>query len=271
MKQYIDLCNTILETGKRKPSGRNIPDTISCFGLTYQVDMADGFPLLTTKKMPFKSIVRENIWFLSGSKSIKGFNIPFWDAWVDEKSEVPSPYGYYWRQFPNPDWDDYYTGRQKPNIDQFQKVIDTLKTNPFSRRLVVSAWEPNNAWSSILPPCHLLFIFNYDGERLNLHLTQRSGDVPIGIPFNLAGYALLLHIVCNIVNMIPGVFSHSITDAHIYVDQIDLIKEQLLRIPYKLPTLNIKRKLLSLDDIKEKDFELIDYISHDKINYPVAV
>lgn len=273
VKVYKDILERIIKEGKRKPSGRDIPDTLSVFNVNYEVDLAEGFPLLTTKQVSFKNVVREILWYLSGDKSIKGHNIPFWEPWADpETGEVPSPYGYYWRRFPSVNNEAGPRGFGViEEIDQIRNVINSLLTNPFSRRMIVTAWEPGNAWRSSLPPCHDFFGFNYDGERLNLHLTQRSCDWPIGEPYNLAGYSLLLHMICDFTGLTPGKFAHSIIDAHIYENQIESALKQLERGEGPLPTLVITRKVDSISKYKLSDFELVGYKHAGKLEYPVAV
>ena len=267
MKIYKDLVNKILTEGVKKPSGRNVPDTLSIFGYTYQHDLDDGFPLLTTKKMSFSAIAREVCWYISGDKSIKGHDIPFWEPWVNDLGEVPSPYGFYWRHFPTTKKQSKYD----QGTDQLFYVVETLRKNPYSRRLVISAWDPTNAQTSSLPPCHILQVYNFDGERLNLHLTQRSGDVPIGIPFNLAGYSLLLSVIAKVLRMKPGVFSHTIVDAHIYEDQVELIKAQVDRDEKPLPTLEFQTNIKDVFSFRPHDVTLLNYDSHSAINFPVSV
>ncbi len=290
MKQYLDLVKEVLERGTRKENRTGV-DTISAFNINYSIDMRDGFPLLTTKEISWKNIVVENLWFLSGDLHIgllKKHGCKFWDHWADNEGFVPSAYGNFWRKFP-------VHGEPRYN-DQVRYVLDTIKKNPNSRRMVISAWAPGNAQASGLPPCHLLFIFNvqYDdkGEpRLCVHLTQRSCDVALGVPYNIAGYSFLLHLFAHLTGMKPGIFGHSLVDAHIYTkkadgsmeeyDHIPGLKEQLDRSVRKLPSLVINPSIKTLDDVMnlidaDNDtilsiFKLEDYRSEPFIPFKVAV
>ena len=263
MKQYLDLVAEVLERGTRKENRTGV-DTISAFNINYSIDMKDGFPLLTTKEISWKNIVVENLWFLSGDLHIgllKKHGCKFWDHWADEDGFVPSAYGNFWRKFP-------VHGESKYN-DQVKYVIDTIKKNPNSRRMVISAWAPGNAQTSGLPPCHLLFIFNVqygkDGvPRLCVHLTQRSCDVALGVPYNIAGYSFLLHLFAHLTGIEPGTFGHTLVDAHVYTkkadgsmeeyDHIPGLKEQLSRETGELPNLVIDPSIKTLDDV----IDLID-------------
>jgi len=279
MREYLDLVKTVIEKGKHKPTRTGV-DTISYFGAFYKVDLNKGFPLLTTKKMQWKSLLYEVLWYLSGENHIRNLrqHTKIWDAWADENGNLETAYGYYWRHFPsaqknkNGEW-------VVREVDQIQYVIDEIKRNPSSRRLVVSAWEPGNATTSKLPPCHYTFVFNVNSGKLNCHLTQRSGDIALGIPFNLAAYSILTQIIAQQVGLEPGEFAHTIIDAHIYVgnklnstekyDHLEGLKEQLKREPLPLPTLKIADK--TINDLKFEDFELIGYQHHEKIPFEVAV
>ena len=279
MKEYLSLIKTVMENGTHKPSRTRI-DTISYFGAFYKVDLQNGFPLLTTKKMHWNSLLREVLWYLSGENHIRnlGQYTKIWDAWADEDGNLETAYGYYWRHFPsaqknkNGEW-------EVREVDQIKYVIDEINRNPNSRRLVVSAWEPGNATSSKLPPCHYSFVFNVNSGKLNCHLTQRSGDLALGIPFNLAAYSLLTQVIAQQVGLELGEFAHTIVDAHIYIgekgtenekyDHLEGLKEQLTREPLPLPQLRITNK--PIDDLKFGDFELVNYQYHDKIKFEVAV
>jgi len=279
MKEYLSLIKTVMENGTHKPSRTGI-DTISYFGAFYKVDLQNGFPLLTTKKMHWNSLLREVLWYLSGENHIRnlGQYTKIWDAWADEDGNLETAYGYYWRHFPsaqknkNGEW-------EVREVDQIKYVIDEINRNPNSRRLVVSAWEPGNATSSKLPPCHYSFVFNVNSGKLNCHLTQRSGDLALGIPFNLAAYSLLTQVIAQQVGLELGEFAHTIVDAHIYIgekgtenekyDHLEGLKEQLTREPLPLPQLRITNK--PIDDLKFGDFELVNYQYHDKIKFEVAV
>jgi len=279
MKQYHDLVKQVLENGVRKPSRTGV-DTISYFGAFYRVDLAEGFPLLTTKKMIWKSLLHEVLWYLSGENHIRNLQkkTKIWDAWADENGNLDTAYGYYWRKFPSAQKDENGNWVVK-EIDQIQYIIDEIKRNPYSRRLVVSAWEPGNATTSKLPPCHYTYAFNVSDGKLNCHLTQRSGDIALGIPFNLAAYSLLTQIIAQETELGLGYFAHTIIDAHIYYaekgspmekyDHSEGLKEQLKREPLSLPKLTIAQK--PIDELKFEDFELVDYKSHEKINFEVAV
>ncbi len=279
MKQYQELVKLVMDKGTYKKTRTGI-DTISYFGAFYKVDLSEGFPLLTTKKMHWKSLLHEVLWYLSGENHIRNLrkHTKIWDAWADESGNLETAYGYYWRHFPSAVKDE--NGNWKvTEVDQIKYVIDEIKRNPNSRRLVVSAWEPGNATKSKLPPCHYSFVFNVNDGKLNCHLTQRSGDIALGIPFNLAAYSLLTQVIAQQVNLELGEFAHTIVDAHIYVaaegsdtekfDHLMGLKEQLKRDPLPLPQLKIKNKPLS--ELYFEDFELIGYHHHDKIPFEVAV
>lgn len=279
MKVYLDLVRKVLDEGIRKPSRTGI-DTISYFSAHYQVDLAEGFPLLTTKKMHWPSLLRELLWYLSGENHIRNLReyTKIWDAWADEDGNLDTAYGHYWRKFPsatkdkNGEW-------QVREVDQIRYVIDTLKRDPASRRLVVTAWEPGNATTSKLPPCHYTYAFHASGNRLNCHLTQRSGDIALGIPFNMAAYAALTQIIAQEVGLEVGRFAHTIVDAHIYCadpdspmaeyDHVAGLREQLTRHPMALPRLKIARK--PIDELRFEDFELVGYECQSPIKFKVAV
>ena len=289
MKQYLDAVRETLERGTRKPNRTGV-DTISTFNINYEIDLAAGFPLLTTKEISWKNIVIENLWFLSGETDI-GFlqkhGCKFWDPWADERGRVPSAYGNFWRSFPLPD---------NRGNDQIAYVIKQLRENPMSRRMVVSAWAPGNAQQSELPPCHAFWVVNVqhgaDGEpALCLHLTQRSCDVALGVPYNIAGYALLLELLARFGGMRAGLLAHTLVDAHIYTakadgtmaeyDHVPGLREQLKRAPRALPSLEIDESIRSLDDIAPllemeteeilAKFSLRGYDPHPAIQFKVAV
>lgn len=288
MKEYLDIVNQVIQRGTRKENRTGI-DTISAFGIHYTADMQQGFPLLTTKKIAWKNIVAENLWFLSGSPNIdllRRHGCKFWEPWADDVGNVPSAYGHIWRNFPN---------GHKASNDQIAWAIRELQRNPMSRRIAISAWDPNNGQTSRLPPCHLLFILNVqvtpEGPTLNLHLTQRSCDIGLGVPYNLAGYAFLLHLFARFANLRPGLFSHTLVDAHIYTakadgsmseyDHLPGLQKQLKRSPRQAPQLEIDPKVQSLDDLNWvfelstedmlKVFALKDYDPHPAIKFTVAV
>ena len=279
MIQYLDLVKLVMDRGNLKPSRTGV-DTISYFGAFYKVDLNKGFPLLTTKKMYWNSLLREVLWYLSGENHIRNLrkHTKIWDAWADEDGNLETAYGHYWRHFPSAKKNKFGEWEVK-EVDQIQYIIDELQSNPNSRRLVVSAWEPGNATTSKLPPCHYTFVFNVNDGKLNCHLTQRSGDIALGIPFNLAAYSLLTQIIAQQAGLELGEFAHTIIDAHIYVaakgsetesyDHLSGLKEQLKRKPLPLPQLKIANK--PLDDLTFDDFELINYQHHDKLKFEVAV
>ncbi len=235
MQQYLELVDAVLSEGTYKPNRTGV-DTISSFSEHYEVDLQEGYPLLTTKRMDgyrWDSMLHEVCWYLSGEEHIRDLReeTKIWDAWADEEGKLDTAYGRFWRRFPVPEGDDQLAGESWPEegqqwvteeedgrrtFDQLQYVIDTLSDSPNSRRLVVNAWHPANAAVSTLPPCHYSFVFNVQGDRLNCHLTQRSGDTALGIPFNIAAYALLTKVIAQQTGFEPGTFAHTVVDAHVY-------------------------------------------------------
>ena len=282
MKVYLDLVRNVLENGVRK-SNRTGIDTLSNFAEFYEVDLSEGYPLLTTKKVYFRSVIMELLWYLRGEGHIRWLrdekNVHIWDDWADEDGEVGPIYPVLWRRFPYFECEEVnFEGNAskmskrmwvKKEYDQVQEAINTLKTNPNSRRIVVSAWHPGLLDEMALPPCHIMYVFNVSDGRLNCHLTQRSGDIALGIPFNLACYATLTQIIAQEVGLEPGTFAHTIVDAHIYVNHIDGLKEQLKREPRELPTLEIADK--PIDQLDFEDFTLKNYNPHPGIKFEVAV
>ncbi len=282
MKAYHDLVRNVLENGVRKEN-RTGTDTISNFAEYYKVDLADGFPLLTTKKVYFRSVILELLWYLRGEDHIRWLrdenDCHIWDAWADEDGHVGPIYPVLWRRFPSLEKETIELEGQAGKIekeiwvrkefDQVQRAIDMLKTNPNSRRIVVSTWHPGLLGEMALPPCHLMYIFNVANGRLNCHLTQRSGDIALGIPFNLACYSALTMAIAQEVGLEPGFFAHTIIDAHIYVNHVDGLKEQLTRTPRALPTLKIANK--PVDDLTFDDFTLENYDPDPVIRFEVAV
>ncbi|REL33663.1 thymidylate synthase [Rhodohalobacter sp. SW132] len=282
MKQYLNLVKNVLDNGVIKENRTGIP-TISCFAEHYKVDLAEGFPLLTTKKVFFRSVILELLWYLRGEDHIRWLrdenDCHIWDAWADDDGYVGPIYPTLWRRFPalKSESGASYPGKgTDENVkwaydeyDQVQRAVDMLKKNPNSRRIVVSAWHPGLLDEMRLPPCHVMYIFNVSNGRLNCHLTQRSGDIALGIPFNLACYSALTMAIAAETNLKPGVFAHTIVDAHIYENHVEGLKEQLKREPRKLPELKIQKK--PLNQLEFSDFELLNYNPHDKIRFPVAV
>ncbi len=279
MKAYLDLVRDVLAGGVRKSSRTGV-DTLSLFAAHYQVDLAAGFPLLTTKKMHWPSVLHELLWYLSGENHIRNLrkHTRIWDAWADEDGNLDTAYGYYWRHFPSAvrGSDGGWRVRE---VDQIRYVIDTLKSDPNSRRMVVTAWEPGNAATSKLPPCHYTYAFHVAAGRLNCHLTQRSGDVALGIPFNLAAYATLTQMIAQECGLGLGRFAHTIVDAHIYMaesgtdtaeyDHVAGLRRQLEREPRPLPRLVIARK--PFDELSFDDFDLLGYECDEAIRFKVAV
>jgi thymidylate synthase len=294
MREYLELVRTVLEKGVRKPSRTGV-DTLAYFGAFYKVDLGRGFPLLTTKKVNYAACLHELLWYLSGEDHIRNLRkvTKIWDAWADEKGDLETAYGRYWRRFPHAVQKSHgpiaETGERMAaveEIDQIQYVIDEIRRNPFSRRLVVTAWEPGNAERSKLPPCHFSFVFNVSpdektGEprRLNCHLTQRSGDIALGIPFNLACYATLTQMMAQETGLEVGCFAHTIIDAHIYCadagaamaayDHVAGLKVQLAREPRALPRLVIAKK--PMKELRFEDFKVEGYESWPGITFKVAV
>ncbi|MFV1884622.1 MAG: thymidylate synthase [Balneola sp.] len=282
MKAYHDLVKNVLENGVRKEN-RTGTDTISNFAEFYKVDLAEGFPLLTTKKVYFRSVVLELLWYLRGEDHIRWLrdenDCHIWDAWADEDGHVGPIYPVLWRRFPYHEKEtvemEGQAGKLEKEVwvhkefDQVQRAIDMLKTNPNSRRIVVSTWHPGLLGEMALPPCHLMYIFNVQNGRLNCHLTQRSGDIALGIPFNLACYSALTMAIAQEVGLEPGIFAHTIVDAHIYANHVDGLKEQLTRKPKPLPTLKIANK--PVDELTFDDFVLENYNPDPVIRFEVAV
>ncbi|AXJ01543.1 thymidylate synthase [Cyclonatronum proteinivorum] len=282
MKAYHQLVARVLEHGVKKEN-RTGTDAISSFAESYRVDLSEGFPLLTTKKMMFRSIILELLWYLRGESHIRWLrdenDCHIWDAWADEEGNVGPIYPVLWRRFPFTCYEEVdFEGvggafkndmPTRKEFDQIQYIIDQIKENPTSRRLVLSAWHPGLLDQMALPPCHIMAIFNITDGKLNCHLTQRSGDIALGIPFNLACYAALTMIIARQTGYEPGIFAHTIVDAHIYENHVDGLKKQLEREPFPLPTLEIADK--SLDKLSLEDFTLHNYQHHEAIRFEVAV
>ncbi len=270
MQEYLDLVQRVMKNGIRKQNRTGV-DTIVCFAEHYTVDLSKGYPLLTTKRVNFNAMLREVLWYLSGEDHIRNLrqHTKIWDAWADQDGNLDTAYGRDWRRFPSARWDPETKSYSVVEGDQLGRVVEMLKTDPNSRRMVITAWEPGNALSSKLPPCHFTFVFNVLGGKLSCHLTQRSGDIAIGIPFNLAAYSLLTQILAHEAKLELGYFSHTIVDAHIYVNHVDGLKQQLQRTPKALPQLKIADK--PLDQLTFEDFELVGYESDPPIKFEVAV
>ena len=264
MKQYLDILNRILTEGTQK-GDRTGTGTISIFGTQSRYNLDDGFPLLTTKKLYLKGIIYELLWFLKGSTNIRFLqenNVHIWDEWADENGELGPVYGHQWRA-----WPDYQGGI----IDQIQYVVDQLKTNPNSRRMIVSAWNVAEVNKMALPPCHTIFQFYVAGDRLSLQLYQRSADTFLGVPFNIASYALLLQMMAQVTGFRPGDFIHTTGDTHLYLNHIEQAKLQLTREPRPLPTMKINPDVKSIFDFHYEDFLLEGYDPHPHIKAEVSV
>lgn len=312
---YKDLIRDVLDNGELIEGGRTSESYLSVFGRQYRVNLRDGFPLLTTKKIFFKGVVLELLFFLKALTSNKWLTdqgVHIWDSWLDEDGNVSAMYGKSWRQWttfrdygdeqiPKKHLDDeddpltyneyldeieYKIGKtrntaplhgframEKIQIDQVANVIERIKTNPKCRRLIISAWNPAEIDKVLLPPCHTLYQFkvSHNGTKLNCHLFSRSSDLGLGLPFNIASYALLTHMIAQVCNLEVGEFVHSISDLHIYTNQIGGLKEQLTREPYKLPQLELNKNIKNIDDFKLEDIKIIGYQSHPTIKLPVSV
>lgn len=264
MKQYLDLLNRILTEGHKK-TDRTGTGTISVFGNQMRFNMEDGFPLLTTKKLHLKSIIYELLWFLRGDTNVRWLQehgVRIWNEWADENGELGPVYGHQWRS-----WPDYNGG----TIDQIQNVIDLIKNHPDSRRMMVSAWNPAEVEQMALPPCHCLFQFYVADDRLSLQLYQRSADTFLGVPFNIASYALLLQMMAQVTGLKPGEFVHTTGDTHLYLNHLEQARLQLTRTPRPLPTMKINPDVKNLFDFKYEDFELEGYNPYDHIKAEVSV
>ena len=264
MKQYLDLLQHVLDTGVAK-GDRTGTGTRSVFGYQMRFDLSAGFPLLTTKKLHVRSIIHELLWFLRGDTNIRYLNenrVTIWDEWADDQGELGPVYGKQWRSWSTPD------GR---SIDQMAEVVKAIRTNPDSRRLIVSAWNPADVAKMALPPCHLLFQFYVAEGRLSCQLYQRSADIFLGVPFNIASYALLTMMVAQVTGLKPGEFIHTLGDAHLYDNHIEQATLQLTREPRPLPRMNINPAVHDLFEFRFEDFELVNYNPHPHISAPVAV
>ena len=264
MKQYLDLMQKVLNEGQKK-SYRTGTGTLSIFGHQMEFDLSDGFPLVTTKKVHLKSIVHELIWFLQGSTNIsylKENGVSIWDEWADENGDLGPVYGAQWRS-----WPDGNNG----TIDQIQNLIQGIKTNPDSRRHIVSAWNPALVDEMALPPCHSLFQFYVADGELSCQLYQRSADIFLGVPFNIASYALLTHMVAHVCNLKARKFVHTFGDAHLYLNHLEQAKLQLSRDTKLLPQLKLNSDVKNIFDFKFEDIEITNYESHPSISAPIAV
>ena len=264
MDQYEKLLKHVLENGVKK-SDRTGTGTVSIFGYQMRFDLSEGFPLLTTKKMHLKSIIHELLWFLQGSSNIaylKQHGVTIWDEWADENGELGPVYGTQWRNWPTPNGG---------HIDQIAKIIHTIKTNPDSRRIIVSAWNVAEVDNMALPPCHLIFQFYVADGKLSCQMYQRSADMFLGVPFNIASYALLTMMVAQVCDLLPGEFIHTFGDTHIYLNHLEQVKLQLSRPPRKYPTMHINPNIKDIFSFNYKDFELADYDPYPTIKAPISV
>ena len=264
MKQYLDLMKLVKENGTKKED-RTGTGTLSIFGHQMRFDLEEGFPLLTTKKVHLKSIIHELLWFLQGSTNIKYLKengVSIWDEWADERGELGPVYGSQWRSWPV---------NEKESIDQISQVIDQIKNNPDSRRLIVSAWNVSLVEDMALPPCHTLFQFYVADGKLSCQLYQRSADIFLGVPFNIASYALLVLMIAKVCGLKPGDFVHTLGDAHLYLNHLEQVEEQLNRTPKKLPVMKITKDTENIFDLKYEDFSLEEYNPDPHISAPVAV
>jgi len=264
MRQYLDLMRHVMQHGTRKED-RTGTGTLSVFGHQMRFDLAQGFPLLTTKKVHTKSIIYELLWFLRGDTNIrylKEHGVSIWDEWANEHGDLGPVYGSQWRSWPTPD------GR---HIDQISEVVKAIRHTPDSRRLIVSAWNVSEIERMALPPCHLLFQFYVAQGRLSCQLYQRSADIFLGVPFNIASYALLTLMIAQVTGLKPGEFIHTLGDAHLYLNHLEQVQTQLAREPRPLPSMRLSPEKTSLFDFEFDDFELLNYDPHPSIKAPIAV
>ena len=264
MKQYHDLMRHVLDKGARKDD-RTGTGTYSVFGYQMRFDISEKFPVLTTKKLHLRSIIHELLWFLSGDTNIgylKDNKVRIWDEWADENGDLGPVYGHQWRSFPKPGGG---------HVDQIADLVAQLKNNPDSRRHIVCAWNPGQIEDMALPPCHCLFQFYVADGRLSCQLYQRSADIFLGVPFNIASYSLLTMMLAQVCGYKPGEFIHTFGDAHLYLNHVDQAREQLSRDPYELPEMHLNPHVTDIFDFKYEDFELIGYKAHPSIKAPIAV
>ena len=264
MQQYLNLMQQILDQGTVKPD-RTGTGTLSLFGHQLRFDLADGFPLLTTKRLHTKSIIHELLWFLRGETNIRSLNengVKIWDDWADAEGELGPVYGHQWRSWPT---------ANGQSIDQISELVERIQEDPHSRRLIVSAWNVGDLSRMALPPCHLLFQFYVSDGHLSCQLYQRSADFFLGVPFNIASYALLTMMVAQVSDLLPGTFVHTFGDVHLYHNHVEQAGLQLSRQPRALPRMKINPEVGSIFDFQYQDFQLLDYYPHPHISAPVAV
>lgn len=264
MQQYLQLLDRVLEEGNKKED-RTGTGTISVFGHQMRFNLAKGFPLLTTKKLHLKSIIHELLWFLSGDTNVRYLQengVRIWNEWADENGDLGHVYGYQWRSWPKTNGE---------SLDQIKQVVNDIKKNPDSRRLIVSAWNAGDIENMALPPCHALFQFYVADGKLSCQLYQRSADIFLGVPFNIASYAILTLMMAQVCNLKPGEFIHTLGDAHIYLNHLDQVKLQLSRTPKELPIMKINPEVKSIFDFKFEDFSLENYDPHPHIKGAISV
>lgn len=264
MKQYLDLLREVRQRGVRKDD-RTGTGTLSLFGWQMRFDLTQGFPLVTTKKIHLKSVIHELLWFLQGSTNIRYLQehgVSIWDEWADQRGELGPVYGAQWRSWRTAD------GRV---IDQIAQAVELLRNNPDSRRIIVTAWNPGEIERMALPPCHALFQFHVAEGRLSCQLYQRSADIFLGVPFNIASYALLTLMMAQVTGLRPGEFIHTLGDAHLYLNHLEQADEQLSRAPFPLPEMRLNPAVSSIFDFRYEDFELLNYQCHPAIRAPIAV
>lgn len=264
MRQYLDLLQHVIDNGVDR-GDRTGTGTRGVFGYQMRFDLSQGFPVTTTKKLHLRSIIHELLWFLAGDTNIRYLNdngVTIWDEWADANGDLGPVYGSQWRSWPTPDGG---------SIDQIANVVEQIRRNPNSRRLVVSAWNPAEVDAMALPPCHCLFQFHVADGKLSCQLYQRSADIFLGVPFNIASYALLTMMVAQVTGLQPGEFIHTLGDAHLYSNHFDQAREQLARTPKKLPVMRINPEVTDLFAFKFSDFSLEDYVADPSIKAPIAV
>lgn len=274
MQQYLAALRTVLDEGV-KSTDRTGTGTISYFGMQCRYNLADGFPLVTTKKLHLRSIIHELLWFLSGDTNIKYLKdngVSIWDEWADENGDLGPVYGHQWRHFPKVEKSDDADAKVLlGEVDQIAKLVEMIRTSPDSRRLIVSAWNPGEVDQMALPPCHTLWQVRILDGKLHLQLYQRSADMFLGVPFNIASYALLAVMLAHVTGYEPGEFIHTMGDAHIYLNHLDQVNEQLSRTPRELPSVKLLRDVETIFDFKYEDFEFPGYDPLPGIKAPVAV
>ena len=264
MKQYLDLMRHVRDNGTKKED-RTGTGTVSVFGHQMRFNLSDGFPMVTTKKCHLKSIIHELLWFLSGDTNIKYLQdngVRIWNEWADEDGNLGPVYGYQWRNWPS---------ANGGHIDQITQIIDQIKNNPDSRRIIVSAWNVGEIENMALPPCHMMFQFYVADGKLSCQLYQRSADIFLGVPFNISSYALLTMMVAQVCDLEPGDFVHTLGDAHLYSNHLEQVEEQLGRKPFQSPVMKINPEVKSIFDFKFEDFELVGYEAHPHIKAQVAI